>query len=428
MSGKSIEPRAVIEWSPNSVRAFDPKSGSFRTAETLEGLQSFLGSNREVIVALSRRASFVRAVRMPNAPTKEIGQILAMQIGNHFPIPASDLAWDFHVTNDMTMEGRLVVVAAVQTDLRKRIDDEIKAAGMKAVKVQPLALGSALLARNTGQDSCAVLEETEEGLAIDVVSSGELVYSRVVPMPLSRESADNEICRSFQIAGVSGGAVLATPGVDIEVDDKTTSQGTLEVLAKESGFDLNIELESTKHDRAVKRETQKVRMAMLVIAAAGLMSVGILMDRAEAAATLAKGTAKWQGALRKLRSERSAAEKLATDATKIGKVLNQAFKPAQPLGDVMGKVSNLTPAGVWLNGLTLDRGKPLQIRGVGINNTAVSAYVDALSSDPRFRDVRLIFSNNSKIEDRPVMQFAIQAHVMGNLPLVEVDKRGASKK
>jgi hypothetical protein len=102
--------------------------------------------------------------------------------------------------------------------------------------------------------------------------------------------------------------------------------------------------------------------------------------------------------------------------------LDLAFEPKQRLGDVTFLVNNLCPEGLWLTGLTIERGKLALIRGTAINGEAVYKYLDRLTTQDRFRDVKLVFANNGQIEKVSVVQFSISAHVVGNLPLAEAKK------
>jgi Tfp pilus assembly protein PilN len=90
--------------------------------------------------------------------------------------------------------------------------------------------------------------------------------------------------------------------------------------------------------------------------------------------------------------------------------------------------ANAVPEGVWLTGMSLDRGKPLQIRGSAKTNEQVADYVQQLSSSERLRDVKLVFSNNNTIGDTPIVQFSISAHVIGNYPLADTEQKRGSRR
>jgi len=78
---------------------------------------------------------------------------------------------------------------------------------------------------------------------------------------------------------------------------------------------------------------------------------------------------------------------------------------------------------VGLTGVTLERGKPVQVRGASTDSAGVKQFLEKLNASDRFRDVKLSFANDAKIDDVPVSQFALTATAVGNLPLAEPDKK-----
>ncbi|RYG87892.1 hypothetical protein EON77_01475, partial [bacterium] len=110
----------------------------------------------------------------------------------------------------------------------------------------------------------------------------------------------------------------------------------------------------------------------------------------------------------------------STDNLKLDpqtKLLERAFTPAQRTSDVTLTVTSLLPADAWITGLTQDKGKPIQIRGTALTSSGVSTFLRALGTQKRFRDVKLSFANVGEIETKPVVNFAITAFPVGNIPL-----------
>ena len=101
----------------------------------------------------------------------------------------------------------------------------------------------------------------------------------------------------------------------------------------------------------------------------------------------------------------------------VQNTLRRAFQPAQPLSDISAVVDDSLPPGAWLTGLTVERGKPLDLRGTAKTAGDVTRLVNALSASPRFRDVRLVFANSALIGKVPVIQFNVSAVCVGNLPM-----------
>src|SRR5262249_35151904 len=94
-----------------------------------------------------------------------------------------------------------------------------------------------------------------------------------------------------------------------------------------------------------------------------------------------------------------------------------------PLSDLVAVTADSLPPGAWMTGLTIERGKPLQIRGAAKTANDVARCVDALGATRRFRDVKLVFANSARIEEKPAVQFNITAVGVGNLPMPEPQKR-----
>jgi hypothetical protein len=108
--------------------------------------------------------------------------------------------------------------------------------------------------------------------------------------------------------------------------------------------------------------------------------------------------------------------------------INLAFSTGQRFSDVATVVSNSVPPGVWLTGISLERGKRLVLRGTAKTNELVEQYartlntLDANSPQQRLRDVKLEFTNPGSIEQVPVVQFSISAFPVGNVPLYDQTK------
>jgi Tfp pilus assembly protein PilN len=106
----------------------------------------------------------------------------------------------------------------------------------------------------------------------------------------------------------------------------------------------------------------------------------------------------------------------------------RAFEPAQPLSDLAAVVDDSLPPGAWLTGLSIERGKPLQMRGAARTADDVARFMDTLGATSRFRDVKLVFANSARIDETPVVQFSVTAVGVGNLPMpapVKQARRGA---
>ena len=415
MSNRELGQIPVIEWSPTQVRIYSPETGKITCGTSIAATRAALGDASEVVVAVSRRSSFLRTARLPDAAKADVAKILAIQISSLLPVSTADAAVDFYLTDDRNAEGRLAVIAAVRSDTLHVLQDDLTANGLKARAVVPAALGSSLLAKSTGRRECAIVEQVPEGLAVDIISEGELRVSRVVPMP-EPSLVDAEVSRSFAVAKVPcSEAVTISPFTYPDANAHVQTSG----LATLAGGALSLNLEPPEvvakraNDRIVR--ARRVALAMWV-AAIGLAAI-VFDWRSTDAGVIAKGEAKWKSTLGALRKNKDLGASKLTELTKVDDALQLAFAPKQKLSDVVYVLNSLAPEGLWITGINVERGKLAQLRGTATTGEAVTKYLERLSTVSRFRDVKLVFANNGQIEKVNVVQFSISAHVVGNFPL-----------
>lgn len=192
----------------------------------------------------------------------------------------------------------------------------------------------------------------------------------------------------------------------------------LAALSK-SALDLNIELPEARAKRDAKAVVQRKNLALLFWVAAFGVGAVIFDVRSEAADKVAKAEKKWNTKLSQARKLKSSTETVAKRLQDQQNVLQTAYEPKQPLGDVVTVLTNLAPTQLWLTGVTAERGKPLTLRGTALNSASVTTYLGALGKQSRMRDVALVFATNGLVETTPVVNFSIKAHVVGNFPLVD---------
>jgi Tfp pilus assembly protein PilN len=421
---KTHHPPIVVEWSPGHSTVFDPAENRSKSASTLaEAAAGHAG--RDVVVGISRRTVFVRAVRVPDASKEDVRRALRLTLGQHFPVPASEMSFDLRFTSDTTVEGRLGIVSAIRSEELRQLNAELRAAGLRARVILPAAFGSWLLAQSVKQPECAVVSKTSEGIAIDIVAGDELRHSRVLPPGIAPESLRGEVERTIASAGMESAAIVAAGGLALDGADVQTAVSPLASLVSGDRAHVHLEVDEEVQLRQTRRVGSRVRVAaVLWIATLGLAGYAYV-DRAAAAKTLQAHKADNAKSLRDLRSRKSTEDARLATAQKLESNLTQAFLPAQRVSDVLSTAGNGTPGTVWLTGLSLERGKPMMLRGTAMNNDAVAEYLHTLSTQPRFRDVKLVFANNGLIDQTPVVQFSITGFPVGNVPTVEQSRGGA---
>lgn len=408
----------IIEWATDHVRLFDPASNTVTEGRSISDVAGSV-RGQSVVLALSRRSSFTRCTRLPDVPKPDMEKILALQLAALFPLEGSDASVDFLPLDDRNGDGRLVAVSAVRTDVLQEALSEAASAGIKVHAVWPVAVSSMLF----GHSDAAIVGPTQEGLAIDLVSKGGVVASRVVPQPADSSAAMAEISRSAAAAYVQVPETVTFGKFELP-GSVNTHEEPLRLLSGAT-FDLNIELPEKKAAKAAMQVRRSRSLAILLWAAALLMAVVVLNFRIESAQDFEKSDAKWKKRVKELNDLNAKTRSVATDLQAQQDLLASAFEPKQPLGDFVTVLTNLTPSKLWLTGVTVERGKRATLRGTALSSSAVSTYVNSLGKQSRMRDVKLVFANNALIETTPVVNFSISTHVVGNFPLP--DEKGASK-
>lgn len=416
----------VVEWSPTGVRAWVPGRADVLEFNSLEDLsRAGVLPNGKVGAAVGRRHIFLKQIRLPNTTKPEAAMVLARRMDQILPMAGASLASDFHFLPDVSSEGRLAIVAAMKVDDLQKMRDEFKSAGLKIQWISPSGLGSFEAVKNLGLDEAVVLEPTPDGLAIDVIQKGSLAASRMAGTRAAAIDVGMEVNRTMAAYGLTDPAVLAVSGLDFAGATHKTKESTLQLL---HGGLVHFNLETP--DDVQKKEQKAIngRRSMAVLFAIATICVAAIAwderdSTAQKIAKIEKAASKHKQSVensKKLYSSR------LTGTGQGAKVILNAFRPAQSGADVISVAASLLPEKAWLTGVTFDRGRRLQLRGTAMSGESVAAYVDSLTAQSRFRDVQLVFANNTKLEETPVVQFSITAHVVGNFPLMDKNqKKGA---
>jgi len=412
-------PVPVIEWSPNGARAFDPGTNQFISASSVGEAISAIGNPKLVGLAISRRQAFVRTIRLPDIPKSEAMNVLRLQLDRFFPLSGDDLCYDLAFQDDVSADGRQALVVASRVEVIRQALAAVQESGTKVAWVVPAALGSPLLAQDLNIADAVVAEETSDGLVLDVVHGGELTYSRVAPKTKSPEAFDAEVQRTLAAAKLAFGQLIVAGGLKVGSAAHSVEVPTLELLANRFDRQLNLQLPEVMAKQAKAKGEGRRRLAVLLWAATVAVAGMVYLDRDDDARKVKKAQETWKRELKRLQTnENLVTTRLGTSAENA-EFLEKALEPKQYASDVVAMVVNQVPAGLWITGTNFERGRPLQIRGSAKTNDSVAQFVSRLSLSNRFRDVKLVFANNGKIDEQEVIQFAISAHVVGNLPLIE---------
>lgn len=405
----------LIEWSPSLVRAFDPTSGLERQGATVAECVAGLG-RRDAVIAVSRRSAFVRTAYVPNASKNDMANVLEMQLGSMLPFEPREFVFGFRLGAFYPNRGRLASAGAVKSELLQRMVDEARAAGLRIRSVLPIAFGAWLAARAHNLTHGAVIEAADDTLSIEIVDEGELRYSRTLPLP-EPEDLEDEIVRTFAVAGVAPGRVLACASPTLAAD-LHESRSTLAFLSDVHAIErhlFTIESPARREARAVRAVRWKMWRALA--AASVAIALGAYTYASRTKPREEKTTSTGVTALLE-RAKRNRAKSLE-EVDQLGRsnrVLDVAFRPAQSMSDVVDALVSAAPQEAWFTSLNIARGATLTLMGQATQDRAVNRYLTALSDDSRFGDVKVVGTNRVLIGQTPVTQFSITGIPLGNMP------------
>lgn len=410
MAQKQQRPQLVIEWDRDWVRVRFVESGQRREATSLAGVEGVGG--KTALVVLSRRLILHRAMPLPDATRADTLIVLKQKLGDVFPIPVSELAFDYIPTTRKGEEGRICDVFATRTSDIKALLDSCEALGITVQQIVPAEAFAIKVAQDQGLTSGILAERFGDLVSLDGFRDGELVSSKVVGL----DHLDSEITR---LKAMTGEKVLAS-GIDLGGSEQKLGTS---VVSSDIPLLIDLEPEEYRTKKAEAARKKNHRQAYIVFA--GGLCVALLVGNAiiERNEKRAKGE---EGAKKLLKMSKMVLTAKQGELTKISpkaKQLRLGFEPAQKTSDITKVASMLVPKGAWLTGLTLERGKLLQLRGSAKSSEAVAQYVGELTKQSRFRDVRLVFANAGEIEGQKIVQFSITAFPVGNLPLLETSKK-----
>ncbi len=420
---KNLPPVLNIEWSPSWVRAVDTVTGQMAEGTKLSDLSPVISGKREAVVGVGRSSVFLKTLRLPKGSRDDLRRILSVQIGQLFPLPSDQLSFDFFQTTDITAEGCLTLVAAMRADELKQLLFELKQAGIAPTRILPVALGAPAVSASAGARDALVAECTAAGLALDIVQGGILRLSRVAP-----RDADPtvEARRTLAAARVDSAALVAAG--EVPLPEALPGFGTpLSKLQEASPFNFELEEDRTRVEK--KRQGEHMRMAGLLMAAALCILLYVVVTHLDAANAMRASNATWTRQLTKLQKQKDDATNSASVIMNAQEAVSKALQPAQPLSDIASAISDSLPPGAWLTAVDVERGKAVQIRGAAKSADDVTTFISNLGSNPRFRNVRLVFANAGTIGKATVQQFNVSAVAVGNLPMPALAKTtGAAPK
>jgi len=287
----------------------------------------------------------------------------------------------------------------------------LQEAGVSSTRVLPVAMASPASAGHLGATDAVVIENGLGGLAFDVVQGGILRLSRVVA-----EGSDVDCEAQRTLAAAKAGDLKRIAVGEIDAPGvRRGAVSALTLLHEAPAF--SFALTEDRENQAQQAISSRTRVAVLLLLSSVLIFVLVWSNRMAAQSVVDKAQASWSRQMVKYNDRNKEATSRAQGATAVTGSLDTAFGAAQPVSDVLAFVGDCLPPGAWLNQVTVERGKPLDIRGTAKSSDQVGQFVHKLGASSRFRDVRLVFANSAIVGKVPVVQFNVTAVSVGNLPM-----------
>lgn len=400
-----------IEWSPSGVQALNVVTGETASGSSLSEIRRFLEPHRHALVGIGRNAVFLKTLRMPKATPEDMRRILSVQAGQLFPLPSEMLSFDFVQSADQNLEGCLTLIAAMKTEDLKQVRAELQQVGLTATRILPVSLGAVAVVAKAGLKDGILLEKSSTGFTFDVVQGETVRFSRVV---FGNVDPLAEVQRTLLASNATELPVVAASKLEIG-GAVSTSSSVLGSLHEAPAFAF--ELAEFRAKAAKQHLATRNRVAALMLVSS-LLLVGLVWDgRSKQWAIAKRGEGAWAKEISKLKSIKSFETTKSQKLSTMQMTLKGAFEPGQRLTDAMAVMADNVPTNAWITGVTLERGKAIQVRGMAKSAQDVATLVESLGRIPRFRDTRLIFANSVKIDDIPLVQFSATAIGVGNLPM-----------
>ncbi len=414
MSQKTHRAQLLIEWDREWVRVHFVESSQTKEASTLAGIDGANG--KTAIVFLSRRLVLHRGVALPDAAKADAMVALKMRLGDIFPIPASELAFDFIPTTEKNENGRVCNVFAVRTSDIAEINSVCQGMGIDIEQIVPSQALTLKVAEQNAISSGVFVERFGDLLNLDAYRYGDLLASKTVSM----SSLDTEVARMRAMTG-DGAKIVAfnagLPNVDVSLERPYFESYFKSPLA------IDLEPEEYRIAHEEKERQRRHRSYYLIFILGVLLGIYTYSDYSSNNDRFEKASKKYARDTKSISNKATSDESKAAALKPQAEMLRIAHEPAQKPGEVLKVISSLVPKETWLTGVTFERGKIVQVRGTSTKPANVSAYVQELAKQKRFRDVRLMFANGGDISGVPTVQFSITLFPVGNLPIAETGKK-----
>lgn len=144
--------------------------------------------SRNVVLGVFNQSVLMRLIEFPKVPKERLAQAIRLQAGDYFPIPLSQLEFDFAVVGETNSDGNVMhevlLVAAKTADLQTSITALINSKlNPQVIDATPLALLRTL--PRARQQGATVMVDLAMGISSIILTvDGMPRYARVLPVKL----------------------------------------------------------------------------------------------------------------------------------------------------------------------------------------------------------------------------------------------------
>jgi type IV pilus assembly protein PilM len=137
-NGATLERFGQVALPPGAVRDGEVVDVDTVAAAVKQLWASVKFSSKKVVLGVANQKVIVRQVDLPWLPQSELRESLAFQVQDFIPIPVEQAVLDFHVVEELTVDGarmlRVLLVAAAR-DMVNSALDAVRKAGLTATQV-----------------------------------------------------------------------------------------------------------------------------------------------------------------------------------------------------------------------------------------------------------------------------------------------------
>jgi len=127
---------------------------------------------------------FTKFAKVPQVDSAKVSQIVEYEARQHFPFPAAEASWDFHLVGSTGAAEQEALLAAIKSDAIEKLFAMGEASGLKmdVVDAPMAALCNAFRFNYGDQDGCNLLIDIGAKSSNVLLLEGSRIYARNVPI------------------------------------------------------------------------------------------------------------------------------------------------------------------------------------------------------------------------------------------------------